>query len=363
MRIILVAVVVLALMLGQWAEYDLLLPVKVVQEKLIKTYWVKKVADYDIDWDFISKQEGGQKLNGYHPTMKSGVTVATGIDLKQKNRAYFENLGVSKETIDKLEPFFGLTGQQAKQKAGQLKISKSMADELDQKIKVPYAREVAATYEKFSGGKKFTDLSRRKQTVLVSVGFQHGSGFYRADKKTRMDFIQQAGRDEWDAVYKNLMNFGDNFGSRRKREANYLMKDLQSGKQKTFMESSMAGNDKESMRDAMQAAFADQQSQDAFMDVMSNSNLDQRDKFLKDIYGDLNLEELGGPWNRVTSSIGATTKFGIVEAQAEAIISEDRRFEEPDVRYGIKYRNGGFSAEMFRQGEKDTIKASFRKKF
>jgi len=305
------------------------------------------VDNFNIDWDFISAREGGQKLNGYHPTMKSGVTIATGIDLKEKNRGYFEKLGVSKETIDVLEPFFGLTGEEAKEQATQLKVTKAMAVELDKKIKTPYAKEVAATYEKFSNGKKFTDLSRRKQTVLVSVGFQYGAGFYRADKKTRMNFIQQAGRDEWDAVYDNLMDFGDNFGPRRELEAEYLKPDL---------------TEKKAEAPKIQAQpFADEESQAAFFDIMANSSIKDNDYFLKQLDTEIGFEKLSGPWRKLYSNVIADTKMGSFSASVDKMISEEG-YEEPE-RYSLQYKNGGFSASMLKQDEYEEYKLNFRKKF
>ncbi len=41
-----------------------------------------------IDWDFISSLEGDQRLAGYVPAAdvsESGVTIATGVDLGQRN--------------------------------------------------------------------------------------------------------------------------------------------------------------------------------------------------------------------------------------------------------------------------------------
>ena len=65
------------------------------------------------------------------------------------------------------------------------------------------------------------DRSRAEQTVLVSVGFQHGTSFTRKDGSD-MNFIKQAASGDWDAVLANLKDFGDAFPTRRNKEAKLL---------------------------------------------------------------------------------------------------------------------------------------------
>ena len=180
------------------------------------------MGTYNIDWEFISKLEGNE-LIGYQPDGNSGVTIASGVDLKEKDRSFFEHLNLPESLIKKLEPFFGLSGMEAKAAAPNLIIN---ADEdliLNQAIHSKYADMVAATYEKYSNGKSFSDLSMEQQTVLASVGFQHGTAFVRKDG-TPMNFIKQAAAGDWEAVLANLRNFGDDFNTRRNEEADYLIK-------------------------------------------------------------------------------------------------------------------------------------------
>ena len=49
--------------------------------------------EYKIDWDFISSLEGKGAKHGYVPSDNSGVTIATGFDLKEKD----ENLIIEYE--------------------------------------------------------------------------------------------------------------------------------------------------------------------------------------------------------------------------------------------------------------------------
>lgn len=65
-----------------------------------------------INYNFLSDREGGQKLLAYVPDSKgskSGVTVATGFDLGQRNEADLKRLKLSKILIDKLKPYLGIT--------------------------------------------------------------------------------------------------------------------------------------------------------------------------------------------------------------------------------------------------------------
>ena len=174
------------------------------------------MGTYNIDWEFISKLEGGSQLEGYHPSNNSGVTIGKGVDLKEKDRSFFEHLNLPESLIKKFEPFFGLSGMEAKAAAPNLIINEDEALILNQAIQSKYASMVAETYEKYSNGKLFSDLSMEQQTVLASVGFQHGTAFLKKDK-TPMNFIQQAGAGDWEAVLANLRNFGDNFNTRRNK--------------------------------------------------------------------------------------------------------------------------------------------------
>jgi len=69
-----------------------------------------------IDYTFLSDRKGGRKLLGYVPDgggSKSGVTIATGFDLGQRNEADLKKLKLSKTLIDKLKPYLGLTKKSA----------------------------------------------------------------------------------------------------------------------------------------------------------------------------------------------------------------------------------------------------------
>ncbi len=87
----------------------------------------------NIDWTFISQHEGGQKLEGYWPGRNSGVTVATGVDLGQRNMIDLNRLNLTPDLKKKLEPYLGIKGDPARRLLAErpLKITKMDADQLD----------------------------------------------------------------------------------------------------------------------------------------------------------------------------------------------------------------------------------------
>tara|TARA_R100001463_G_scaffold2479_2_gene10473 strand:- start:476 stop:1081 length:606 start_codon:yes stop_codon:yes gene_type:complete len=179
--------------------------------------------EFNIDWNFIAKKEGGQWTNGYVPSENSGVTIATGFDLKMKTADDLKAMGIPEPLINKLIIFTGISGSEAKEKAKDLQITSEEANLIDKNSKRWYANKIAEKYFEVSNGKNFKDLTMAQQTVITSVGFNHGVSFTRKDGK-QMDFIKQAAEGDWTAMIANLRNFGDNpiLKPRRLDEANYL---------------------------------------------------------------------------------------------------------------------------------------------
>ena len=170
----------------------------------------------NIDWDFISIMEGKAIKTGYHPSQNSGVTIGTGFDLKERTEENIGEFGFSNSLIQKISPFFQLTGAEASEKAPSLQLNDDEVAELDSKSKAYYTSLIANKYEQDSG-KSFYDLSKEKQTVIASVGFQYGS-FSRTP-----NFWKAVTNDDWEAVENELRNFGDAFSTRRNNEADYLI--------------------------------------------------------------------------------------------------------------------------------------------
>ena len=69
-----------------------------------------------IDYKFLSELEGGAKTIGYVQAAgvsKSGVTIATGFDLGQRNEADLKKLGLSVALVNKLKPYLGKKSKDA----------------------------------------------------------------------------------------------------------------------------------------------------------------------------------------------------------------------------------------------------------
>ena len=176
-----------------------------------------------VDWDFISKKEGGSLTDGYVPNpegSKSGVTIATGFDLGARNIKGLDGLPASLKA--KLAPYLGMQGLVAKQYLDKypLVIKKSEAKLIDKLSKGQALSKLKKSWNdnaKWMKKPKFEDLTSAQQTVVASVAFQYGS----LDKAPKFRAAAQEGR--WDDVQGELRNFGDAYGTRRVSEADYLM--------------------------------------------------------------------------------------------------------------------------------------------
>ncbi len=93
-----------------------------------------------IDWEFIASLEGKGVTTGYVPDAsgsKSGVTIATGFDLGQRNESDLKSLGISAALITKFKPYLGMKGVAAADflKKNPLTITDDEAKEIDKKSK------------------------------------------------------------------------------------------------------------------------------------------------------------------------------------------------------------------------------------
>ena len=83
------------------------------------------------------------------------MTIGKGVDLKSKNRKYFENLGVDSRIIDKLEPYFGLhiKGQDAENllKRMPLTLTNAEANDLSDKVFAGELNRIKRLYNKEIG--------------------------------------------------------------------------------------------------------------------------------------------------------------------------------------------------------------------
>ncbi|MEP7121366.1 MAG: pesticin C-terminus-like muramidase [Byssovorax sp.] len=174
-----------------------------------------------IDWAFISAREGGERLDGYFPPAnrsKSGVTIATGFDIGQRSKSDLERLVLSQVLVNKLSPYCGHTGSDAKEyvRKHPLNVTPAEARAIDKASKREATERLVRRYDAASEV-KFEALPAEAQTVIASVEFQYGS-----IQTKRNTFWLLVIAQDWSAAVKKLRHFGDDYKTRRKKEADLL---------------------------------------------------------------------------------------------------------------------------------------------
>ena len=287
----------------------------------------------NIDWNFILEQEG-YKLKGYVPdakNSKSGVTIASGFDLGQRNEN--DLTGLPKEIIELLKPFLGFTGVQAEEIAGNLNVNDKQAKIINEFAKSTELAKLKTAWTNATGT-SFDELDQGKATVLASVAFQYGNL-----EKATPNFWKQATSGDWNAVSVNLMNFGDSYSSRRLREARYLnkfaKKKLTEGEQLIAIES-LTTIDEQAIRDSV----------DSVSEVtgVKSTDIDQAGNFITNFISDLQ---------------GINEKYKL-EGKTELEKIEDEYLEEQEDKAENEelFRN---SKETFRIANEDEIRAEIEK--
>jgi hypothetical protein len=154
------------------------------------------------DWKKISEWETVKSeptLTAYipmkdkKPIEKSGVTVATGVDLGRQNVDDLKKYGLSKDLADKLRPYQGQRGDNAMALINQnpLVLTDKEANERDAAVKQKESYEIQTNYDKsvveankedikISGSPKrkrdkFLNLPSVAQTILMSTGHHMGA--------------------------------------------------------------------------------------------------------------------------------------------------------------------------------------------
>ena len=290
----------------------------------------------NIDWEFILKQEGFE-TTGYVPdakNSKSGVTIASGFDLGQRNEN--DLTGLPKEIIELLTPFLGFTGVKAEEIAGNLNINDEQAKIINEFAKSTELAKLKTAWTNATGT-SFDELDQGKATVLASVAFQYGN----LETETP-NFWKQATSGDWNAVSVNLMNFGDSYSSRRLREARYLnkfaKKKLTEGEQLKAIESITAIDESaiKNVRDSV----------DSVSEVtgVQSTDIDQAGNFLTNFISDLQ---------------GINEKYKVEgKTELEQIENEYLEEQEDKAENEELFRN---SKETFRIANEDEIRTEIEK--
>jgi len=178
--------------------------------------------NHSIDWAFIRQLEGFE-LEGYIPfdpdgNLNSGVTIASGFDLAHTSLDFLNSLNITTVLRNKLKPYIGLQRRAAAKKLTlhPLLITNEEAENLNTEVKNKYAKKLINWYNKQNPSKPFETLPSAVQTVVASLHFHYGS-INRTPrfKKSLLD-------TNWEMMYNELMNFGDDYTTRRQTEAKYL---------------------------------------------------------------------------------------------------------------------------------------------
>ena len=190
----------------------------------------KKQKELQVNMEFLRMNEGFE-TEGYVPRSgeqvldSSGVTIGTGLDLGTKNMDYFKDFE-NKETLKKMEAYFGMKGQEAYdfEQENPLSLTREETVEVDNYVK---GRELESIENSFLAltGKELSSMPPRLQTVIADLQFQYGSNYNRTPKFR--EIIKDIAEDPQDAdSYIPLMNelrdFGDKYDTRRNREADLI---------------------------------------------------------------------------------------------------------------------------------------------
>ena len=178
-----------------------------------------------IDWTFIETLEGFETI-GYVPVDgggkvlgKSGVTCGGGVDLGQWSEAQLRQSRVPDAIIEQVRPYLGVRGDDAVEilRHKPLNMSREDASTLTECIRSDILDDLVRRYDAASD-RPFRYLEQQAQTVIASLAFQYGTDLARATP----NFWRQVTARDWKAAHANLMNFGDAYRTRRRKEAAYL---------------------------------------------------------------------------------------------------------------------------------------------
>ena len=134
-----------------------------------------------------------------------------------KNEESLIKMGLSTQLVEKLLPYINMSGSNAKEylKENPLELSAEEQTLINSRSKASYTADIINQYESKTGF-VFADLSAKQQTVIASIGYQYGN-FDRTPK-----FLKHLKNNDWNGVSNELLNFKDDFPTRRQTEERYL---------------------------------------------------------------------------------------------------------------------------------------------
>lgn len=191
-----------------------------------------------IDWAFISELEGHRVLHGYVPTHdsdnndKSGVTIATGFDLGQRNIHDLKRLEIPDELCKKLYPYLLVKDEDAWAllKRIPLTITEDEAALIDRQTKKRVTMRLAMFWRKFAQS-DFVSLPAEVQTVLFSLAWNFGEALHITLPTIWGICLRAAKDNNWQPLADQLANFkgAAMLRERRIKEGMYLRPLLSDG--------------------------------------------------------------------------------------------------------------------------------------
>ena len=180
-----------------------------------------------IDWKFLEREEKPRVLEGYVPRHndgtpynKSGVTIATGVDLGARDAAEIMRLPVSDLLRRKLSAYAKFKGWGAVEilKKKPLTITIAEANELDRAIKTELIERMIRRFEE-DAGFDFDSMPAQFQTVMASLAWQWGPNFEDVPAMRQVWKAAVSGQIRHMA---DLLDAQTAFAKRRDREAALL---------------------------------------------------------------------------------------------------------------------------------------------
>lgn len=190
----------------------------------------------DLSMPEWQRRRNAQKFGGANvastfgaPSGQSGATIGKGVDLGQQSLAYLKSLNLEPGLTARLSPYLGVKGPGATLDVAKhpLQLSEAELDALNGAVQDRELRSLAAKYDAASQVGPFHELPRDTQTAIASLYFQYGTA---APEKRTPGYWRQITMGDWEGAYRNLMDFKDQYGARRKREAERLRNDIRSGR-------------------------------------------------------------------------------------------------------------------------------------
>jgi hypothetical protein len=180
-----------------------------------------------IDWAFVERQES-RKLTAYVPKDSgknlSGVTVGTGIDLGQRDRAEIMNTFIPDDLKRKILPYALLKGDKAREalRLRPLTLTNDEVTALDTAIQRQFLYRLETRFDRDAEA-HFDCLPAEAQTVLMSLAWNFGPALDKA-LPTAWGFAIVGRWDQMADFIENMPCVEKALKSRRKREADLLRK-------------------------------------------------------------------------------------------------------------------------------------------